>query len=67
MDIKDLKKERSKLERELAGKIAVAVKAFRERTGISIERIDVDMLEVTEIGDAQEEYIVGGVSCKIVF
>lgn len=67
MDINELRKERTKTEGELAIKIAEIIERFRQRTGVSIENVYIDMVETTERGDGQREYITGIVSCIIAF
>lgn len=67
MNIKQVKEEIVKLEGSLAVEIANQINAFREKTGVSIESVYVNMLDVQSFGDKQAEYIVGNVSCKIAF
>ena len=67
MDVVELKDKRIELEGNIALQVAELVSKFRKETGISIENVSVYMARVTAMGDSQEEYIVGNVSCKIAF
>ncbi len=65
MTVEELRAERQKLETTLQAFINQEVGKFRDKTGFSPSRIDVDMLEATEWGDKESKYFVGGVSCEV--
>lgn len=67
MDVKQAQLERDMLEQRIRDFVADQLESFEQETGISIERVDIDMLEFGVVGEKRRKYIVQGVSCRIAF
>lgn len=61
MDLNELRKEKAKLEIELIDAIALRVKTFKQKTGLTPDRIDVDMMNISTATSQEMEYQIGGV------
>lgn len=67
MDVKQAQLEMDMLEQRIRDFVANQLETFEQETGISIERVDIDMLEFGVVGEKSRKYIIQGVSCKIAF
>ncbi len=65
MDLSQIKKEKAEAERLIAIAVRNALTLFNSRTGLSFEDVRVNMQEVTSIGDANKQYMVGSVTCEV--
>lgn len=59
----NIKQEITKLEENLAIETTNQLKEFREKTGVQIESVRVEMIHAQSFGE--EQYAVENVSCKI--
>lgn len=48
-------------EAELKDAFRAAIQTFTDRTGFSVTRVDVEMIETTQFDDTRSEYICGDV------
>ena len=65
MDIKDLRKKRKQLESDIAESVSAVVEEFKKETGFSPRSIYVGMVNVTQAGSAETEYVVSGAKVDI--
>jgi hypothetical protein len=63
MDTKGLVRFKKSIEFEIGDFIAEKIKEFNEKTSLHINEIDVNMVDISTIGE--DASIVGGVSLKI--
>jgi len=67
MDVKQAQLERDRLEERIRIFISDQLQMFEQDTGVSVERVDVHIVEFGIIGDNKAKYIVQDVSCKVDF
>lgn len=65
MDIVAAKEAKQRMESVIQEKVAAAVAEFYESTGMTPERISIEMVETTTISDAVRRYSVGNVSSDV--
>ena len=65
MDIKDFKKRKLKLDRDIVVAITKLVDIFEDETGYTPSAISVNMLDHFDIGVQYSRHIVGGVDTRI--
>ena len=66
MNVKQVIQEKELVETRIRAFVDAELKRFNAETGISIESVYVDILELDVVGDKIRKYIVQGVSCDIV-
>ncbi len=65
MDIKFLQVKKAEMESEIHAAVAAAITKFREVTGYSPGYIDIDLLDVTPMGEGQPQYMVDHITTNI--
>jgi len=61
MDIREVAQYRANLEEDLAQIISAKLAIFRALTGVSVESVDVSLINVTSKGDVMPDFLVGAV------
>ncbi len=61
----ELSKAKRALESRLQSMISIELSAFRALTGVSVDRLSVDIVEVTTITDKRRQYVSGAVEVSI--
>ena len=65
MDIEKIRAARQEMEAEIRAAVISAMDAFHATTGMCPERIDVSLVEVTQIAERERRCLVGEVRCTI--
>ena len=65
MEIKDFVLKKEKLEQDIRTAVFNLVAAFQMSTGFSPQNIQIQIEEVTRIGDEQRHFIVTSIQCDI--
>ena len=65
MEIEELGKEVRKLEIDIAVQLTKLLGEFRDRTTVSPSYINVNMIDVTTVGELGRHYVVGSVTVDI--
>jgi hypothetical protein len=65
MDIQDLRKRKKKLESDIEKSISSLLIKFQTETKFSPDYINVNLVEVTTIGEENKVYVVGNVTTNI--
>ena len=60
--LKEIKKEKRMLELSLASAISSIVREFTDSTGIEVESVSVNTVEVSTIVSDNDQYVISGVS-----
>ena len=63
MNINEVRKVKNELEIKMTIEIAKLAEKFENKTGMSIERIRVNFIETTNMGDPRPKFTIG--SCEV--
>lgn len=66
MNVEEISRKRRELERELCDYISERVSQFTAETGLSVSRVDIDVVGVHLISKPSPDYQVGKVSLQVV-
>lgn len=66
MNIDEIQTAKEHLEQRIHEFITRETNNFRDETGLSIESIDLNMIELSIIGEKKKKYILEEVSCRII-
>jgi hypothetical protein len=66
MTIEEVYKRKQKMELEMLSALTKSIEAFKADTGVSPQSIDVCLVEVTTLGNALKQYIIGNVDARII-
>jgi hypothetical protein len=65
MDLEQFVEAKRELERDLAAAIQAQIQKFEEATGRTPIFVDVDMEDVTELGNPRRKFVVGAVRTDV--
>jgi len=65
MDIQEFKKRKAEMEADIVCAIQGVVGAFKRDTGFAPRSIEVEMVDVTEVGDVNDDFEVANVKTFI--
>lgn len=65
MTTEELRAARREMEREICNEVSIAVERFRARTGMCPRGINIDLVEVTRMGDRERTFVVNEVRANV--
>lgn len=65
VDIEEVREARNKMEEDIYLSVFEAMSAFREKTGMSPQRIDIHLVKLTTISDHRPHYLVEEVQADV--
>lgn len=65
VDVEKVRRARHAMEREILGSVVSAVSRFKDMTGFTPERIDVDMTDMTCITSVMRDYVPCAVNATV--
>ena len=66
-ELNALWERKEKLEADLMSNIHGLLTKFTEETGWHVNRVEVDLVEATDLGDSQPSFFLSDVSTRLVF